>query len=221
MMSRTSAFVDELSKFRLKNVFNPYSDRCHQHDRPDAPAIRRENLRLVLEASLTKGLDSVWVGRDLGYRGGRRTGIALTDEPHLPELATRLGNIALRRATMTAPTAERTAHEIWKVLQCLPTPPFLWNVFPFHPYEPDDPMSNRSHTAKEAKQCEEIVATLLEWLRPRNIVALGAAAHHAMKRLGHECICVRHPSYGGHNEFNEGVRRAYGLDAPEVAPRML
>src|SRR5687767_984828 len=102
-MSRIAAFVDGLAAFRLKNVFNPYGDHCQQHDRPDAPVIRRENLRLVLEASLAKGLDSVWVGRDLGYRGGRRTGIALTDEPHLPELATRLGKIALMRATVSPP----------------------------------------------------------------------------------------------------------------------
>jgi len=30
------------------------------------------------------GSNTIWMGRDLGYRGGRRTGLALTDEAHLP-----------------------------------------------------------------------------------------------------------------------------------------
>jgi hypothetical protein len=28
----------------------------------------------------------MWFGRDLGYRGGRCTGLAFTDEAHLPAL---------------------------------------------------------------------------------------------------------------------------------------
>ena len=58
---------------------------CLWHfDGPDAPAIRRSNLGLVLEAALAGGISSLWIARDLGHRGGRRTGLALTDEVHLP-----------------------------------------------------------------------------------------------------------------------------------------
>lgn len=210
-MRRVVNFVEELATLRFENVFNPYSDRCPDHDRADAPAVRRHNLQLVIEASLATRIDSIWFGRDLGYRGGRRTGLALTDEPHLPLLGAALGDVAIKRATVTAPVAERTAHEIWKMIRRLPSPPFLWNAFPFHPYAPDKPMTNRCHTAREAKECDWIATTLVNWFRPKRIVALGNDAHRALKRLGHDCIYVRHPSYGGQAAFIAGVCQAYGL----------
>ena len=48
---------------------------------------------------------------------------------------------------------ERTANVIWRMLMRIDEPIFLWNVFPLHPHEPDDPMSNRRHTAKERDAC--------------------------------------------------------------------
>jgi hypothetical protein len=67
-----SAFIDALAALRFSDTFNPYTDACPDHDGVDAPHIRRENLRLVLEAALAGGVDSIWIARDLGYRGGRR-----------------------------------------------------------------------------------------------------------------------------------------------------
>jgi hypothetical protein len=80
---KPSAFVEALTAIQLDGVFNPYSDRCILHDRADAPQRRRANLLAVVEAASEDGIDSVWIARDLGYRGGRRTGLPLTDEIHL------------------------------------------------------------------------------------------------------------------------------------------
>lgn len=217
--TRIDRFVDELTAIRLDAVFNPYADACGVHDRPDAPAIRRRNLSEVLEAALELEVTSIWFGRDLGYRGGRRTGIALTDEAHLHVLRLIFRNAQVQQATATGPLAERTAHEIWKVLPQVPKPPFLWNVFPFHPHEPKDPMSNRCHTLREAQLCEDILDTLLRWFQPERVVALGKDAHNALSRLGWESICIRHPSYGGQAAFAAGVLELYGLK-PEPSPNL-
>jgi len=204
-------FVTELATIRLGDVFNPYADRCPDHDRANAPEIRRRNLKLVLGAALDLGVDTIWLGRDLGYRGGRRTGLALTDERQLQSVRHAFGDLPLQQATSTGPISERTAQEVWKVISQLPRAPLLWNVFPFHPFESGDPMTNRCHTAREARCCQNILGTLLEWLHPAHIVALGNDAHRALNRLGWNSICVRHPSYGGQAAFTKGIFDLYGL----------
>jgi hypothetical protein len=211
MTSFPDMFVDGLAALRFADVFNPYSDLCPDHDRPDAPTIRRRNLVRMLAAAEKMGTDSIWFGRDLGYRGGRRTGLALTDELHLDALGKAFGNVTIERATISPPVAERTAREIWKMIRCLPTAPFLWNAFPFHPHEPGDPMTNRCHTTREARMVEDLLESLLSWLQPSRIVALGNDAHRAVARMGREAICVRHPSYGGQAAFVIGINDAYGV----------
>jgi radical SAM superfamily enzyme YgiQ (UPF0313 family) len=60
------------------------------------------------------------MGRDLGYRGGRRTGLALTDEYHLVDLEQVFPNTKFTRATVGDAVSERTAAEIWRVLREAP-----------------------------------------------------------------------------------------------------
>lgn len=214
------SFVDSLATLSFENVFNPYSDHCPDHDRPDAPAIRCRNLARMLDGALSLGTDSIWFGRDLGYRGGRRTGLALTDEPRLGVLGRTFGNVTIERATATAPVAERTAQVIWNMIEKLPTPPFLWNAFPFHPHEPGDPMTNRCHSAREAQLVEDVLASLLGWFKPQRVIALGNDAHRALQRLGWDAICVRHPSYGGQAAFVAGINEVYGLIPEQEAPQL-
>src|SRR6266542_3723462 len=100
-------FVKALSSVEFDDVFNPYSNQCPIHDLPDAPKLRRKALLALLHAAVQTEIDSLWIGRDLGYRGGRRTGLALTDEIHLAIHASRW-NISVRRATTGLMVAERT-----------------------------------------------------------------------------------------------------------------
>lgn len=204
-------FVARLADIRLPAVFNPYTDRCAVHDRADAARCRRQNLEIFLEAALDNKVQSIWVARDLGYRGGRRTGVALTDEVHLDQVGRLLGGIALKRATRGPLVAERTAAVIWNVLSRLEEPVFLWNVFPFHPHEPRDQFSNRCHTREEREISLPLLQALIEMIQPRQIIAIGRDAQLALKDLETPVAPVRHPSYGGQSEFVSGLNALYGL----------
>jgi hypothetical protein len=203
-------FVAALANVRLKNVFNPYSDRCITHDLTDGPEVRRSNLRGYLSAVETLETDTIWMGRDLGYRGGRRTGLALTDERHLSEVSTSYPGTCPIRATHGPAIVERTASEIWGALAQLDRPPLLWNVFPFHPHDSDEPFTNRRFKAGELAEVNELNHALIGWLGIRRIICIGRDAAQYATTLGVEVDCVRHPSYGGVRDFRAGVKCLYG-----------
>lgn len=204
-------FLAEIASISLPNVFNPYRDTCSEHDLPGASKLRRNNLKSVLESLLNVGTDTVWMGRDLGYRGGRRTGLALTDEAHLPWVPRVYRGASAVRATKGEGVAERTAAEIWGALPLLDVPPLLWNVFPFHPHEKGDPMSNRKFTASELAHAEDVNEQLFRGLGIRRAISIGQDAAQYAERFGLKVSTVRHPSYGGTVDFRQGIAAVYGL----------
>lgn len=216
MSVHAKSFTDALSSVQLRNVFNPYSDHCPLHDRPDAASLRRKNLELSLSIAIKLRVRTIWIARDLGYRGGRRTGLALTDEMHLGAYSALFRGLPVEKATMGPAVGERTANVIWRMLSRIDEPVFLWNVFPLHPHEPDDPMTNRCHTVRERDACGEFFHAMVHLLQPEKIIAIGGDAHRAVKSLGVRNVQVRHPSYGGQNVFIRQVEAAYGLDAAET-----
>jgi len=170
-----------------------------------------------MEAVHASGVDTIWVARDLGYRGGRRTGIPLTDEVHLTSVESLYGTSALERATHGEIVAERTAAVIWKLLGTIPSPVMLWNVFPFHPHEEANPMTNRCHTAKERELTLPFLWYLIEFLKPKQLVAIGRDAQAALEDAPIPVFKVRHPSYGGQREFNETLAKFYNVEVPFAA----
>jgi uracil-DNA glycosylase len=180
-------------------------------DRVEAPDVRRRNLENLLDAAIAAKTDTIWVARDLGYRGGRRTGVALTDDVHLAAVSALFGGIPLERPTQGEIVAERTAAVIWRVLARINQPIFLWNVFPFHPHEPGNAFSNRCHTCAERNASLPLLFALIEMLSPKRLIAIGRDAQEALTGLDVDVIGVRHPSYGGQREFLEGVCAAHGV----------
>lgn len=205
------AFVAQVSALRFENVFNPYSDVCRIHDRHDANVIRAENLIAVLTAALDGGVHSIWIARDLGHRGGRRTGLPLTDESNLINHANMLGSRPLQKATRTPIVSEITARVVWERLLLVNRRVFLWNIFPLHPHDADDSLSNRHHNKLESVACAHLISWLIDHLRPTQIVAIGAGAAKALTLQKLSFGNVRHPSFGGQAEFRRGVSRIYKL----------
>ncbi|NWE51209.1 uracil-DNA glycosylase [Brevundimonas sp. P7753] len=212
MASWVEDFVGALAEVQLPNVFNPYADVCPSHDLPGAPTVRRNNLAKVLDRQLVMGTDTIWVGRDLGYRGARRTGLALTDERHLPEMASALGVDGIEKSTATS-LDERTASITWGVLRRLPSVPVLWNAFPLHPHGPGDQQSNRQHTLKERAAALWSLEALVMKFQPRDIVAIGNDASIALTAMGLSHTKVRHPSYGGQAQFIDQMEQLYEISS--------
>ncbi len=219
-MKTPHQFAAALAAVSLEAVFNPYSDRCEKHDRHDAALVRRRNLVTFLEAAIEAHVDTIWIARDLGYRGGRRTGIPLTDEVHLDSAGALLGGIVLDRATRGPIVAERTAAVIWRVLSRISTPVLLWNIFPLHPHEANDPLSNRCHSRVERDATWPFLAALVAMVAPRRIVAIGRDAGAALSGIDIPVTTVRHPSYGGQTEFMASMYEIYGLDAYAAEPQL-
>ena len=206
-------YVRALSRLNFENAFNPYSDRCVINDLDDAPQRRLQTLLTMLEAATKRDIDSIWIGRDLGYRGGRRTGLAFTDDAHIYEHAARW-KLSIQRSTRGELVAERTTDVIWHVLSQIKLSVFLWNVFPLHPHEPDNPFSNRSHNSLERRIGESFLSQLILLLKPRRLVAVGNDAARTAHRLSdrHRIIQVRHPSYGGQRQFVAQMSESYNLN---------
>lgn len=199
-----ASILRELKQYESPNTFNPYSDKCEEYDRSVAPAIRRRNLKAVVERCLDTGVDSIWLGRDLGYKGGRRTGLALTDEVHLHK-ASDTWKVELHQATKGEALSERTAYNIWRHLDQTDKRVFLWNIFPFHPHQPGDPLSNRAHTAVERDYGLGILELIVSLMQPAEIVAIGNDADICSRRVfpSRRIHKVRHPSYGGERKFSQ------------------
>ena len=220
-MKTPKSFATALSQICLPSVFNPYGDCCPVHDRPDAARVRKRNLVRCLEAALASHVDTIWIARDLGYRGGRRTGVPLTDEIHLGQAGAALGGIALDRATRGPVVAERTAAIVWSVLSRIGEPALLWNIFPLHPHETDDPFSNRCHTRAERDATWPLLTALITMISPRRILAIGRDAGMALTGMDIPVQVVRHPSYGGQTEFVAGVYKIYGVIEDRVRQESL
>ncbi|WP_186258665.1 uracil-DNA glycosylase [Burkholderia gladioli] len=206
-------FVEAVASLQFEDCFNPYTDRCKVHDRRDAPRRRAVALSAMLRRAAEEPIDAIWIGRDLGYRGGRRTGLALTDDVHMLQHARRWNiDLGAERPTVGNAVAERTAAVIWNMLEHIDARIFLWNVFPLHPHEAGAPFTNRQHNARERLAGEELLQRLIGLLRPARIVAIGNDAAMAAHRITDSVpvVCVRHPSYGGQTQFQEQIAELYG-----------
>lgn len=213
-MTVTPALIMEsLWQLEFDGTFNPYKESCSVHDRIDSPDIRSSILLEILEKAADTKVDAIWIGRDLGHKGGRRTGLALTDDLSFEKHLARW-ELDVERPTAGTPVKERTATVIWDMLDQISEQVFLWNVFPLHPYPIAKEFSNRAHTAKERRAGEQILRLIFELILPERIVAIGNDAANVARGLWADADIhqVRHPSYGGQIEFCASIQQLYEFE---------
>jgi hypothetical protein len=196
--------VAALARLRFPDTFNPYVDRCPEHDLLNAAKIRRSNLLATFEAAVA-GVDAIWIALEPGHRGARRTGLAMTDDSHLAAHAQQWGLEGIARATRSGPETEQTAGIVWGALAGTRERVLLWNVFPLHCHLPGQPLSNRRHTRAEREACWELTCAIVTMVGAGRIFAIGNDAHKALSGLDRRCVKVRHPAYGGKADFLAGI----------------
>lgn len=220
--SSAGHIVAALQSFEFENAFNPYRDICQIYDHAKSAEMRAEILFEMLVRADENAVDAVWIGRDLGYRGGRRTGLALTDDVRFASHLKRWG-LDASRPTKGHPVAERTASMVWDFLDLIEKNIFLWNVFPFHPHAPYDEFSNRTHNAAERRFGEKILKSIQELIEPEKIVAIGNDASKVAVRLFPklEVHSIRHPSYGGQAKFASSISKIYSIEKTEKQRQLI
>jgi hypothetical protein len=189
-------------------IFNQYKDRLEGLDLPDAPRMRRENLRNYLE-SFSEGPSYVLVGEAAGPWGARFSGVAFTSERQLARgLLPFKGE---RTSTHEPPYLEYSGNIIWKTL--LPHFPdfFLWNAVPLLVHKPEKPLSIRTPEKEELEEFSPILKQVLSILKPRTVVAVGKSAQFALNLLKIKNVYVRHPSQHGVNEFREEIEKIFKI----------
>jgi hypothetical protein len=205
------SFLNKLGLFQQDMVFNPWANNCPRSDGVDSYRVRIENLRSVLYACATSQDVDLWIGRDLGWRGGRRTGVPLVDELSLISYGRSIDVLSLAKATIDAPMKERTATEIELARSRISRKLFFWNVFPFHPHKKYASLTNRTHTRDERAVGAMFMSMILELIQFQRVIAIGNDAAAALREMGVECLSVRHPSYGGQKDFHRQIGVHYGI----------
>lgn len=193
------------------DLFNPYRDRDDALDRPDAAAIRRDNLRRYA-AAYDAPPPLLLLCEAPGPWGCRFTGVPITSEAQLLDPAFPLSGT--RSSTADAAHDEYSASIFWRVLQPAFPHFFVWNTVPLHPHKPGRPLTIRTPRVREVKAHLELLAGVVEAVGPQRVLAVGRKAEDALARVGVAATYVRHPSQGGATRFGEGVRealRALGL----------
>ncbi|WP_201529016.1 uracil-DNA glycosylase [Psychrobacter frigidicola] len=207
-----SKFLESMQDYSSPNVFNPYSQVCEHNDTIESPKVRLELLSDLLQKAEKEEVESIWLGRDLGYRGGRRTGLAFTDDINVSLHLERWG-IENPLVIPKELVKEQSASTVWSILKEIDKNIFLWNIFPFHPYKPNQPLSNRKHLKHENTAGKEFLIALINILQPKSIFAIGNDAYNSVEQLDLdiELIKARHPSYGGKKDFLDAVCQNYSV----------
>ena len=194
-------------------LFNPYTGFHPDLDIPNAPAIRRQNLRNYL-SSFTQMPTLLLVGEAPGPNGCRFSGVPFTNEYQL------FHNLLPFKGQPTSQTdklyAEVSANVMWETLRDCHPHFLLWNSIPLHPHRPDDFLSIRTPKTAEIFAYLHVLESLITILQPAHVLAVGHKAENALNRLGTKATYIRHPSHGGVNDFKGAIR--HYIQENEICP---
>lgn len=204
---------------------NPYDVHVSGVDAfPKASAQRAAQLQAYL-AHRVDTARVLLVAEAPGYQGARFSGIAMTCERTLagqkdgvPLEAVFGGTCTPRRTSVpeigrNAPErvhgfSEPTASIVWRelVARDATRAAVLWNVFPYHPCKPGQPLTNRTPTGAEVLSRIDLLHAFLSVFPGREIIAIGNTARDHLAQAGLTAPAVRHPANGGAGKFRAGLR---------------
>ena len=172
----------------------------------------RDNLEAYLSALCAFPYSGhLFVGEAPGHRGCARTGIPFTSERVLRSGSHPLLVALLPKLTVDGEMTENTATIVWERVSTRRNVPAFWNVFPFHPHACNDTSANRRPNAAEIAAGRVFSNLVIQILDPHTIVAVGEVAAAitpaAFPKLKHAKL--RHPSFGGADEFRRGFDGLY------------
>lgn len=227
---------DELFKFisklknaeKLENVFNPWFEVDLQNDQSEqAPIIRFKQLKNYLKHR-EFSTRYILVGEALGYQGGHFSGIPMTSERILlgfqeikgirsehvvPDMEfLRTSRIEKREKGFNEPTATIAWETILKA-GIAPNEFILWNIFPWHPFNPQKGyLSNRKPTDREVQMGFLINKFFFPLFPDAKIIGVGKVSSGMLKKQGIDCFEVRHPANGGASLFREQIRKIFDFN---------
>ncbi|MEW6571657.1 MAG: uracil-DNA glycosylase [Nitrospirota bacterium] len=206
----------------LDNVFNPWLDIDAENDMTsEAPEIRTVHLKHYINSRKQRAR-YLLIGEAIGFQGGHFSGIAMTSERILlgykkkegiyPEYV--LPDIVPRRTSkpqiMPKGFSEPTATIVWGALLNYGLKPdefVLWNVFPWHPFDPERGMlSNRRPASRELAYGFPVLKKFINLFSGVKIIALGKIASETFASLNIKSFAVRHPANAGAKDFREAIK---------------
>lgn len=208
-MKNPGQLIDSLMAYRKRNasVFNPWVDTCEFDIDQRAPQSRQD--RLLKHLSIAKP-KYILVGEAAGYQGCRYSGVTFTSEKMLlNEGIPRVLRLTERLTNREIPFCEPSATIVWGALRKngIAEQTILWNTFPFHPMRGSPIHSNRTPTTQEIEDGAKFLVELLALYEAEpKIIAVGKKAQFLLTNVGiRPLACVRHPAFGGANEFRAGL----------------
>lgn len=223
-------FIQYISNIETPDtVVNPYAVYREGIDSLEgSSATRLAHLRHYLNHRLDTA-QMLLIAEAPGYQGARFSGLAMTCERtllgHRDNVATAdvLGEgiqpvrtshlLACRYATQrNQGIAEPTAAVVWgEIMQRgLARQIVLWNAFPFHPHNPDVPLSNRTPSAQEVEDHSQILVEFLGLFpNAQRIVAVGNTARDLLAQKEIDAPLVRHPANRGTNLFRQQINQIF------------
>lgn len=211
-MDTFDTLIDALAKTPVaSDAFNQYAHGDKNND------IRRHNLRLYFSQIAERQPTMLFVGEAPGYRGCRLTGLPLVSRKFLLEGIPELGMFGRARGYQEphdpgfeAIQGEQSATIVWNTLLPYGVVPFIWSAFPFHPHQPDKPLTNRAPRRDEVAAGKLFLQTVAHLFPFEKVVAVGNVAEASLQSLGIACVKVRHPAQGGKNDFVRGIQEVMG-----------
>ena len=212
-----NAMLDDLKRFFVEKVFdfetspllfNQYKKNDPRFDIPGGSSVRRENLFAYIDSFCESRPSYIVCGEAPGIHGCRFSGVPFTDEEKITS-----GTFFLQgKKTSDQAKKEReiSASVFWDALDPFRTSFFVYNCVPFLPMRKDDPLSMRTPTESERKECKPLLDQLVSIIKPTMVIGIGSVACKSMEEIGIDCKYVRHPARGGATKFRKGIDAIFG-----------